>query len=182
MYKIQSNAADLRKASEREWIAQASAVPSGADPDISVMVTDDVKTIFDGLDQEGEQTYFLVKDGQDYGCAILKVTLAATSRDNQWLKLLKIHLEPQLEAVKDLRNHVNLKLVMEVLAWAILKTIKFTFDNGIGKLKIYGRTDRMLIMFESLLAVDAFIEDLSSQNISGRTEGRWLVMEKQKEA
>lgn len=182
MYTIQSNAAEIRGASEGEWLAQASSVPQGADPDIGVMVADDVRTIFDGLDQDGEQTYFLVKDGQSYGCAILKVTLAATSRDNQWLKLLKIHLEPQLEAVKDLRTHVNLKTVMEVLAWAILKTINFTFDSGIGKLKIYGRTDRMLIMFESLLAVDAFTDDLAKQKISGRTEGRWLIIEKQKEA
>lgn len=181
MYTLQANSADLKVSSEIEWLAQASTVPQGADPDISVMVADDVKTIFDGLDQDGEQTYFLVKDGQNYGCAILKITLAATSRDNQWFKLLKIHLEPQLEAVKDLRTHVNLRLVMEVLAWAILKTIRFTFDKGIKKLKIYGRTDRMLIMFESLLAIDAFIEDLSGQNISGRTEGRWLVMEKQEE-
>ena len=178
MYTINENTLELRELSEQAWILQAQDTEGATDPDISLMVIDDVKTIFDSLDQNGEQTYFLVKDGENYGCAILKITHAAPSKNKQWLKLLKIHLEPRLEAVKDLRAHVNLKQVMEVLAWAILKTIDFTFSKEINTVKIYGRTDRMLIMFESLLAIDKFSSDLSSHKLKGRTEGRWLLIER----
>ncbi len=36
----------------------------------------------------------------------------------------------------------------------------------------------MLIMFESLLAIDKFSSDLSSHKLKGRTEGRWLLIER----
>ncbi len=174
-YNIKLSESSLFEKSKSEWVSQAGQL----NDDVGVMIVDDVIGIFDGVNDDPNTTYFLVKNGANYGCAILKILHAMPQSDDSWLKLLKIHLEPRLNL--DDKNYTTVgdaEELIEVLAWSIIESIQLIFISDVKKLKIYGRTPIMSLMFSALLAQENLKITLSDMGLSARSEGRWLVVEK----
>lgn len=178
MYSLVKATKDIIANTRKEWISQTNSLD-----DFGVMVADDVNNIFDNLTPEAinnEYTYFLIKDTNTYGNAFLKIMHAAPYRkDESWFKLLKIRLEPNLNLEgKETKSENDASIMFEVLAAAILESIKLIFINDIRTVKIYGRTEEMRGMFLAILTNEPLKKLFKDKGLSARKEGAWLVVDK----
>ncbi len=178
MYNLLKADNDILSATKNNWIEQANDLG-----DFGVMVADDVTSMLDAIDTDStgnEHTYFLIKDGETHGRAFLKIMHAAPHRDDSWLKLLKVRLEPNLNLEgKETESDKDASDMFEVLAAVIFESIKLIFNNDIRTIKIYGRTEEMRIMFLALLTDKPLKNLFLDKGLDARKEGAWFVVEKQ---
>ena len=97
--------------------------------------------------------------------------------DQSYLKLLKIHVEPNLTSYSEKESSGQLSELYKVIASSILESIKLIFLNSVYKLKIYGRTQEMHTMFFALTNDQKLIDLFDSKGLKATTEGAWLVIQ-----
>jgi hypothetical protein len=179
MYNLIKSSPSLIAVTKSKWTEQAENFG-----DFGVMVTDDVINIFNRIESDqsdNEHVYFLVENTGDHGKAILKVMHAMPHvKDNSYLKLLNIHLEPNLIFDFDgNKSSEKLNELYSVLASSILEAIKLIFLSSVCKLKIYGRTEEMRSIFLALIANQTIEKSIFSDNgLSAYVESAWLVIQK----
>jgi hypothetical protein len=179
MYTLDKATPKLVTATRNAWIEQ-----TGALGDLGVLVADDVKVIFDDIEREdceNEYTYILRHRESPHGRAFLKIMHAVPQlKEDSWLKLLKIQLEPNLNGEGDKTSQFAQDMFI-VLSTAIFESIKLIFTAGINTLKIYGRTEEMRSMFVALLSNEPLNTLFIEKGLEARREGGWLVINRTSE-
>lgn len=117
-------------------------------------------------------------NGADYARALLKITYAQ-NRSRPFLKLLEIHLEPNLDL--DGREHLDSSARREarrIVSSALVKSLEFTFESlPSSKLKVYGRTEQMRALYD--FSIDSLEETGAlPDGLTVNREGAWLVFDK----
>jgi len=176
MYNIEKATSELRDKTKSAWIAEAELL----DGDIAAYISNDINNLFSSLDSEsGDCVFFMVRDGEDYGRAILKILHAMPhAPEHSWYKLLNIDLSPDLSAERVKESPEKIREMVDVLAFSILESVGLTIKNSVRKIKIYGRTEVMTAMFTALLADEKVKKSFFEMDLLIAKEGRWLVVEK----
>lgn len=120
--------------------------------------------------------YFLLKNGCDSASAILEVSHACATSAKPWLKLLNITLRPSL-LPKENWSAKEMKQAFEVVVYCITHSIRLIFnEHPSQELKIYGRTQEMINLFEGIVSTGQLDTVLEAIGLSVKIEGRWLVL------
>jgi hypothetical protein len=114
----------------------------------------------------------------EYAKALLKLTYAHNLTD-PYVKLLEIHLEPNLDLEN--REHIESSLRREarsVVSHALINSLELTFEDlPSSRLKVYGRTEQMRTFFDFTL--DSLAENgLLPDGLDIERQGYWLVFNK----
>jgi len=116
----------------------------------------------------------LCEDDSTKSRAILEITDARKSKDPSF-KFLNIYLEPSL--IFDCKEEVRQEELIEVInitSYALIASLQLALQNGTKKLKIFGRTEEMRSLFDSLV-LTAKPEEMEA---TVYRQGKWLVIEK----
>jgi hypothetical protein len=123
-------------------------------------------------DATGEEfAYGLFRDGDATADAIVEVTY--TKRGRKWLKLLDLHLSPELDlAFYD--QSVDILRINDLFAAAVVGVVKLTGEEHPSQTaKLYARSGTLLAFFRSL---GAYIQEQRKVDVlKVAIEGRWLV-------
>ncbi len=118
----------------------------------------------------------VVEDGEERPCAIVEITDACGSKDPS-LKLLSLHLEPQLAL--DYREELHAEDLLEpirIMVAALNGAFRLTVKNGVDKLKVYGRTEEVRGLFDSMIAT----QEAAPEAIKIYRQSKWLVIERKR--
>ena len=174
MFQLKQFDTDLALETRKSWCAQAQKYPGDVMVSSYERLLDWVDNVVSGEDN-ATFAYGLVREGQDgQACAILEFSHARPNSSEPWLKVLSIHIEPDLEVAansgeiqKDLAN---------VVSNAVTESLGLTFQQYPStQLKVYARTPLTIAFLEG---VAYFIELNSQMNIEVTAHGNWLVINK----
>lgn len=119
--------------------------------------------------------YVVSEDGADVPLAVCELVLSKRSRYERWLKLLKVHLSPGLEARIEQGDVQAMETASNVYKAAVAGAFDAKLEHSADTLKLYGRNDDMLKLLVVLLArINA--QDGADSSLSACKEGRWLVL------
>ncbi len=115
----------------------------------------------------------LCEDGSTKSRAIVEITDARKSKDPSF-KFLTLYLEPSLifDCKEEIRQE-DLIEVINIISYALTASLKLTLENGTRKLKIFGRTEEMRSVFDSLV----LITKPQEMGATIYRQGKWLVIE-----
>lgn len=117
--------------------------------------------------------YALVSTDGKYR-AVTEITDASKGKDPS-IKFLNVYAEPNLNV--EWMDSVASETIhdgSEVMLSAITGAARLALETGVNKLKVYGRTDEMLGMFDALLMAHNVSE---SDGIKLFRQAKWLVIE-----
>ncbi len=125
-------------------------------------------------DDSGETPclWALNQEGISAPRAIVEMTDASKSKDPSF-KFLNVYLEPRL--VLDYKEEIHQSDLVEsvqIISFALIEALRLTLDNGTQKLKVYGRTDEMRSMFDSLILT----MNKENNDFSIYRQSKWLVI------
>ena len=106
--------------------------------------------------------------------AVVEMTDARNSKDPSF-KFLNIYLEPRL--ILDFKEEIrkeDIEEVIDIFAYAMMASFDVAKDNGTTKLKIYGRTNEMVSLFDSLV-LNTGTDEL---DFTLYRQSNWLVIER----
>lgn len=115
----------------------------------------------------------LCEEGLDAPHAIVEIADASKSKDPSF-KFLNIYLEPRL--ILDYKDEIrkeDLQEVISIFAYAMMASLDLAQNNGTSKLKVYGRTDEMRNLFDSLV----LNTDTDGIGVTIYRQGKWLVID-----
>lgn len=152
-------------------------------------ITDNADFVELGLDQimawcdaninknKGEHCFWVLYDVDTCSPkAIIEMTDARRSKESSF-KLLNVYFEPALALdYKESIEQEELFESVKITSYAIVESLKTALQYGAQKLKIFGRTNQMLGLFDSLLSH----QDLTGTEIKMSRHNNWLVIEKTK--
>lgn len=105
--------------------------------------------------------------------AVVEVTDATRAKDPSF-KFLSIYLEPGLILdCKEVVNKDDILAVIRVIGFAIGETFRMAVRSDTNKLKIFGRTDEMRNVFDTLVATI----DTTDFGAKVYRQGKWLIIE-----
>ncbi len=111
-------------------------------------------------------------DGQDVPVAVVDMTDAHKSKDPS-LKLLDFNLQPIL--LLQLEEEVDSNTIggaIHIIGFAIVSAMNLAYQKGVRKFKIYGRSQELITMFDSLVAT---AKEWSKYKVY--RQQKWLVIE-----
>jgi len=151
----------------------------GIDSDVSYLESS-VERIVDwcekSIAQDDHSLYALSESEKNSIRAIVEITDARKSKDPSF-KFLNIYLEPNLiNDYKDEIRQEDLLEGIEIIAFALVESLKMAVSKGSKKLKVYARNDEMKNMFDSLVATS----DPEESGAVFYRQGKWLVIETQR--
>jgi len=113
-------------------------------------------------------------EGNNTPRAIVEISDARKSKDPAF-KFLSLYLEPKLILdCKDVITKDDLMDAIGVIAFAMIESFRMAIENGTRKLKVFGRTDEMRNVFDTLVA----ITDPTDFGAQLYRQGKWLVIER----
>lgn len=164
-----------------EWQEQAEKFG-----DIGVLLVSDVRKKLDWAmkhesNGEDSHTYCLLDESQAYARSIVEVThVLPNSTEHSRLKLLDVTLEPNLNfEANESGSEQIINDSFEVLSSSIIESLLLTYDALPSKgLKIYGRTNRMIGMFDRIILSGTLNDTLDKCGLGIKQENKWLVIYK----
>lgn len=162
------------------WTSQAANLG-----DIGLLLEKDIKRKLSWALEHNNgtdtHTYCLLNDAGEYAISLVEIShVLPSSVDNSRLKLLDITMEPNLnfEFVESPSEEV-LKDCFLALSESIVESLILTYDelpaNG---LKLYGRTNRMVGMFDRIVTSGSLDTTLEKCGLGLKQENKWLVIYK----
>jgi hypothetical protein len=175
---------DLLEKTREEWARQIESINQEEDivlPTNYERIVDWAEKTVKSEDEIFARPHGVTSDlngGPEYAKALLKITYAH-NRKPAYVKLLEIHLEPELDL--DGREQIEFsdrKEARRVVSNALLNSLELIFtDLPSSKLKVYGRTEQMKSFFD--LTIDTLEEEGSlPDGLDIEREGSWLVFDK----
>ena len=160
---------------QEEWFAQLEHLgEEGAAFGSSVeRIVDWCEKAISGDDDTAPCLWALNQEGRSAPHAIVEMTDASRSKDPAF-KFLNVELEPRL--ILDYKEEIRKSDLMEtvkIISFALVEALKLALNNGTRKLKIYGRTDEMRSIFDSLILTI----DPKSNDFNIYRQSKWLVIE-----
>lgn len=119
--------------------------------------------------------YSCVIDSNDKEWGIVEIVLSQNNGSSIWVKILDIHLSPEIETEDDTEESTKSRL--KVFKAALTGTFDLTKDvRNANTVKVFGRTDVLVAFLRGMHESFSVLATLGT--ISGITvsiEGRWLV-------
>jgi len=118
---------------------------------------------------------YIFKNENDEAKAFLSIIHALPNSDVSWLKMLDLDLHPDL-ALGD----IDLEQAGQTIFGSIFEPISLMFGehDAAKELKIYGRTEGMRRLFNSIVKDQNLKKALTSSDILCSKSGNWLVFRK----
>lgn len=154
--------------------------------DIGVLLVSDIRKKLDWAikhenNSDDSHTYCLLDESQVYARSIVEVThVLPNSTEHSRLKLLDITLEPNLNfEANECGSEQIIRDSFDILSSSIIESLLLTYDALPSKgLKIYGRTNRMIGMFDRIILSGMLNKTLEECGLSIKQENKWLVIYK----
>ena len=156
-----------------EWMKQLDSLG-----DEVVYVEGSVERIVGWCEKSAEEggadpaLWALTAEGSPVPRAVVEMTDARRSRDPSF-KFLNIFMEPSL--IMDYKEEVHKDELLELIkitTFALTEALRMVVDTGVKKLKIFGRTDEMKSVFDTLILSFNEVSQLDAYR-----QGKWLVIE-----
>lgn len=123
---------------------------------------------------DGESiAYGIFEDGNNVAFGIGEFALTRLGTRSAWVKMLSLHLRPELEFKLLQRELGTIETALLVFSSAIMGSIKLKFDHKALTLKVYGRSNDQL---DFLRALALHLKPVLKNNAKCSIEGRWLVV------
>lgn len=118
--------------------------------------------------------YNTVSSKENQVLGLVEIVISQKS-DSLWVKLLDIHLSPEIEKANDTEE--NTKCRLNVFIVALLGTFALTKElKNANTVKVYGRTDALVAFLKGMHDSFSVLNSLSTiSGINVSIEGRWLV-------
>ena len=174
-YEMKKVDTALFETTKTEWERQAGCLG-----DIGLLIQSDIGRVFQWVKSNNLHNYALVREGCAYASAIIEITHALPNSETPYLKVLDIKLEPNLNLeIQDQEDESVLKQIFDVQMYALIYSITLIFSElPSTKLKIYGRTDLMVGMFNGVISAGKIDDTLSKLGLTIRRESKWLVIDR----
>jgi len=130
---------------------------------------------------DDSHTYCLLDENETYARSIVEVThILPNSREHSRLKLLNVTLEPNLNfEANESGSEKIIRESFEVLSSSITESLLLTYETLPSKgLKIYGRTNSMIGMFDRIILSGTLNSTLEKCGLGIKQENKWLVIYK----
>nr|VFK57652.1 MAG: hypothetical protein BECKTUN1418F_GA0071002_112312 [Candidatus Kentron sp. TUN]VFK64951.1 MAG: hypothetical protein BECKTUN1418D_GA0071000_13021 [Candidatus Kentron sp. TUN]VFK65996.1 MAG: hypothetical protein BECKTUN1418E_GA0071001_111812 [Candidatus Kentron sp. TUN] len=160
---------ELLKGTRSEWLDQIDHDPAEFLPGRYISTLDWTKKCVHDEGDGNIYAYAVVdNDRPDSARAILQLSHARPNSDSPWLKVLSIHLEPNLDIS---RNDEDISLIAEISIVALKGCLDLTFQEyPSNTLKLYAGTPLSLEFLRGLS------QPLKEFGIGISTHGNWLVL------
>lgn len=118
---------------------------------------------------------YIFKDEEGEARAFLSIIHALPNSDVSWLKMLDLDLHPDLAL-----GEINIERAGKTLFGSIFEPITLMFDEhkAAKELKIYGRTEGMRRLFDTIVKDKTLQDALGASDILVLKGGNWLVFRK----
>lgn len=164
-----------------KWQEQADVLG-----DIGVLLVSDIRRKLEWVQKHKDNTpdshaYCFLDESNSYARSIVEVThVLPKSNEHSRLKLLDITLEPNLNfEAKENPSEEMIKDSFNVISSSIIESLLLTYDELPSKgLKIYGRTNLMIGMFDRIISSGKMDEVLERCGLNIKQENKWLVIYK----
>lgn len=174
-FKLQELTGEFGDNTREEWGKQTSKFTEDED---LLLVSKYESSLKYALDHDGNAVFYgLSREGENYACAILQLTVKLPETKSAGLRLLDIDMEPRLD-VENRKIESSLDEAVKVISNCIAHAFNLTFDEIPAKTyKIYGRTDHMEIILEEVKKMILASDELKGV-LDAKFQGRWLLIEK----
>jgi len=164
-----------------KWQEQASELG-----DIGTLLLSDIRKKLEWAKNHEKNTpdahtYCLLDESDTYARSIVEVThVLPNSDEHSRLKLLDITLEPNLNfEANESPSEEMVKSSFEVISLSIIESLLLTYEELPSKgLKLYGRTNRMVGMFDRIVSSGKMDAVLERCGLNIKQENKWLVIYK----
>nr|VFJ42317.1 MAG: hypothetical protein BECKFW1821A_GA0114235_100177 [Candidatus Kentron sp. FW] len=159
----------LLTSTRRDWEEQLNRDPGEFLPGRYLSILDWTTKCVDGVGDHNTYAYAIVDDSKpDSARAILELSHARPNSDSPWLKVLSIHLEPNLDVSE---NDVDISIMAEISILALRECLGLAFStHPSDTLKVYAGTPLSLKFLRGLS------EPLKDVGINVSTHRNWLVL------
>ena len=134
-----------------------------------------VERLFDDAEdklihQDGKAVFFGVfEEKTKYACALCEIVVMRRGIRNKWVKMLNLHLSPDLEAHSG-ESH-------EIFLTSMTGSSGLQMEHNANILKIYGRTNEQLELLKTLVKFIAATDAAKEKKFEAKIEGRFLTIE-----
>nr|VFK13122.1 MAG: hypothetical protein BECKLFY1418C_GA0070996_100269 [Candidatus Kentron sp. LFY] len=159
----------LLTSTRRDWMAQIERNPAEFLVGRYLSILDWTSKCIQSNGDENTYAYAIIdSDRPNSARALLELSHARPNSDSPWLKVLSIHLEPNLDVSE---NDVDISIMAEISVLALKECLKLAFStHPSDTLKVYAGTPLSLKFLRGLC------EPLKDLGVNISTHRNWLVL------
>lgn len=172
-YKVKEFTEASLKATKVSWLKMLKADPEDFNRS---NYERKFETIAQFCDYTKEQFWYgIFHDGEHAAVAVAEYSY--TKASSKWVKMLSLHLNPQLDlSIED--NTPNFSVLAQIFTTVILGTLELTKVHTARTVKLYARSKVLLSFFEYMAqTLPPRFEEKTGKELQVKisVEGRWLV-------
>lgn len=166
-YEFRSFCDQTYAATQKAWSGDAK---------LGLAFPTDVERLFHWVSEhrqpaEQDATAFGVfNEGDFVALGIAEVVIQRLSARSKWVKLLRLHLRPEVDAAL---QQGEVEIAMDVFTTSVLGSFRLQMAHDAATLKIYGRTNDQLRFLRTLVAV----LNQTESKFKASLEGRFLCLQ-----
>lgn len=116
----------------------------------------------------------IFRPGGKQALGLCEVVIQRRSAKSKWVKMLRLHLKPHIDADLQIGNSQG---AMDVFVASLVGTIALQSEHRASTLKVYGRTNEQLNFLRALVTQVSERIKAEKMSLKASIEGRFLVVE-----
>lgn len=172
-YQFQKIDQTVLDATREEWTRQIESNEGDLVPGHYYRILDWSESHLEGRGAQNTYIYCLTRAKAPLvACAILEISHARPKSNDPWLKVLSIHVEPDLDTGD---GEINLGELAKITSRSIIESLGLTFaQHPSSQLKVYASGSLTVKFIEGVSSVTLDSQD----KLKISTHGNWLVVDK----